>query len=43
MPGGVLFARAGTTLTLRPDEPGKPISADPFGIFFEDIYYSKPQ
>ena len=38
--GGVLFTHAETTATIRPDDPGKPISADLSGIFFEDINYS---
>ena len=29
-----------TTLTVRADTPGKPISTDLFGIFFEDINYA---
>lgn len=40
MLGGILFTHAETTVTIHADDPGKPISADLFGIFFEDINYS---
>ena len=29
-----------TTITVRADKPGKPISRDLFGVFFEDLNYA---
>jgi len=39
-PAAAAAAAQTHTLTVRADAPGKPISPDLFGIFFEDINYS---
>ncbi|MBN8456745.1 MAG: alpha-N-arabinofuranosidase [Verrucomicrobia bacterium] len=38
--GGILPAHAGAPLAIRVSGPGKPISPDLFGIFYEDINYA---
>ena len=40
MLGGLLLASAATPATLQVHGPGKPISPDLFGIFYEDINYA---
>ena len=43
MSGGQVIASAesvSASLTIRADEPGKPISADLVGVFFEDLNYA---
>src|SRR5438309_520226 len=39
-PSGATSQPAQAVITVRADQPGKPISPDLFGVFFEDLSYA---